>query len=211
MHDLQSLLRASAVRHHDHVCPRQVLGVRMGLYAAELLDLGVPQEDKQLFTFIETDGCLVDGIGVATGCWVGNRTMRVMDYGKSAATFVDTVSERAIRITSHPKSRTRALCYAKEAPDRWHAQLAAYQIMPAAELLVAQDVTLTVSLKHLISQCGSRVICASCGEDIINAREVRRHGHILCRTCAEGAYYEPTENPGILAGAFAPFTCERIE
>jgi formylmethanofuran dehydrogenase subunit E len=39
MHDLQTLLAQSAALH-NHLCPRQVLGVRMGMYAAELLDLG---------------------------------------------------------------------------------------------------------------------------------------------------------------------------
>lgn len=118
MNDLQTLLKESAKRHHDHLCPRQVLGVRMGMYAAELFQLDLPQRDKRLFVFVETDGCLIDGIAVATGCWLGNRTMRVMDYGKCAATFVDTQTERAIRITPTRESRTRALAYAPDAPDR---------------------------------------------------------------------------------------------
>jgi len=189
MNDLQTLLDESAKRHHNHLCPRQVLGVRMGMYAAELFQLDLPQHDKRLYAFVETDGCLIDGIVAATGCAVGNRTMRVMDYGKSAATFVDTQTERAIRITPTRESRARALAYAPDAPDRWHAQLAAYQIMPAAELFVAQAVTLTVSLKQIISQHGHRVVCERCGEDVINEREVRVEGETLCRACAQGAYY----------------------
>ncbi len=197
MSDFESLLNASAMRHHNHLCPRQVLGVRMGLYAAELLELAVPQTDKRLYTIIETDGCFVDGVSVATGCWVGNRTLRVIDYGKSAATFVHTVTERAIRITSHPESRTRAADYAPQAPDRWHAQLAAYQIMPCSELLVARDVALTLSLKEIISRHGMRVVCDDCGEDIINQREVRRNGQILCRACAGDTYYEFRDRPSV--------------
>jgi len=189
MQDLQTLLNACTERHHHHLCPRQVLGVRMGMYAADLFALDLPQVDKRLFAFVETDGCLVDGIAVATGCWVGNRTMRVIDYGKSAATFVDTMSQRAIRISPARASRTRALTYAPNAPDRWHAQLEAYQRMPANELLEARAVTLTVSLEQIISQHGKRVVCEECGEDIINEREVRRVGQVLCRACAAGAYY----------------------
>jgi formylmethanofuran dehydrogenase subunit E len=189
MDDLQTLLAKSAERHHDHVCPRQVLGVRMGLCVAELFDLDLPQNDKRVFAFVETDGCLIDGIAVATGCWVGNRTMRVMDYGKSAATFVDTLINRAIRIAPTRESRTRALEYAPNAPDRWHAQLVAYQVMPANELLCVEEVSLSVSLSAIISKHGGRVVCEQCGEDIINEREVRRDGEILCRACAEDAYY----------------------
>ena len=193
MADLQELLTASASRHKDHLCPRQVLGVRMGMFAAELFRLDLPQKDKRLFAFIETDGCLVDGIAAATGCWVGSRTMRVMDYGKSAATFVDTETERALRVTPHPQARVRAKDYAPAAPDRWHAQLLGYQVMPAEELLLAQPVTLTLSLSALISRHGLRVVCDRCGEDIINERQVHRNGETLCRTCAGDAYYQPEE------------------
>lgn len=205
MPDLHHLLEQSMERHHNRLCPRQVLGVRMGLYAAEWFGLELPQKDKRLFTFVETDGCLVDGIAAATGCSVGSRTMRVMDYGKSAAVFADTQTERAVRIIPHPQSRVRARNYAPSAPDRWHAQLAAYQIMPVQDLLLAQAVILTVSLKALISQHGHRVICEVCGEDVINEREVQLNGRLLCRACAEGPYYERVQAP-----SFAPMTFERV-
>ncbi len=197
MHDLQTLLNMSAKLHHDHLCPRQVLGVRMGMYAAELFGLGLPQSDKRLFAFVETDGCLTDGIAVATGCALGRRTMHLVDYGKSAATFVDTFTERAIRVSPTRESRARALAYAPAAPDRWHAQLAAYQIMPTNELLRAQNVTLNVSLEAIISQHGKRVVCEECGEDIINERHIKVDGQTLCHACALGAYYESVSKPSV--------------
>lgn len=189
MRELKNYFTASAHQHQEHLCPRQVLGVRMGLYAGELLDLILPQNDKRLFAFVETDGCLIDGISSATNCTVGHRTMHVIDYGKTAATFVDTETQRALRVMPRLEARKLALRYAPDAPDRWHAQLLAYQIMPTRELLTAQAVTLTISLKAIISQHGMRVVCAECGEDIINEREVRAEGKILCRACALGAYY----------------------
>jgi len=188
MRNLESFFDQLSVMH-DHLCPKQVLGIRFGMYAAEWLDLNLPQTDKRLFAFVETDGCFTDGVAAATGCWVGHRTMRVMDYGKVAATFVDTFTERAIRISPTRESRLRATRYAPAAPDRWHAQLLAYKIMPTEELLLAQRVTLNVSLAAIISRHGMRVVCERCGEDIINAREVRRAGKILCRACAGDAYY----------------------
>jgi len=189
MRDLKNYFETSAHQHQDHLCPRQVLGVRMGLFAGELLGLALPQNDKRLFAFVETDGCLLDGISSATNCTVGHRTMHVVDYGKTAATFVDTETGRALRIAPRIESRKLALHYAPDAPDRWHAQLSAYQVMPTRELLIAQIVTLTISLQAIISKHGMRVVCAECGEDIINEREVRAEGKILCRACALGAYY----------------------
>ncbi len=189
MRDFKTLLASSLQLHHDHLCPRQVLGVRMGMYAGELFQLDLPQADKRLFALVETDGCMVDGISAATNCAVGHRTMRVMDYGKTAVTFVDTETEQAIRVSPQITARQRASAYAPDAPDRWHAQLAAYQMMPAHELLNAQSVVLTISLKAWISQHGLRVVCQQCGEDIINERQVQVAGRILCRACAQGAYY----------------------
>ncbi len=194
MHDFKNFFEASARQHQEHLCPRQVLGVRMGTYAGELLDLDLPQNDKRLFAFVETDGCLIDGISSATNCTIGHRTMHVIDYGKTAATFVDTETDRAIRIAPTIESRKLAQRYAPDAPDRWHAQLTAYQVMPTNELLTAQRVVLTISLKAIISKHGMRVVCEQCGEDIINEREVRAEGQILCRACAVGAYYSEVKS-----------------
>ena len=117
MEALDEFLNASAALH-DHLCPRQVLGVRMGLLAGQILDLDLPQRDKRLLTIVETDGCAVDGIAVATNCWVGRRTLRVEDYGKVAATFVDTQTGRAVRILPRREARHSAQLFAPDAGDK---------------------------------------------------------------------------------------------
>jgi formylmethanofuran dehydrogenase subunit E len=176
---------------HDHICPRQILGLRMGELAGALLGLDLPQADKRVVAFVETDGCFADGVMVATGCAIGHRTMRVVDAGKTAVTFADSLCDpvRAVRVWPHPLARSRAAGYAADARSRWHAQLAAYQVMPADQLLCARPVELRLSLAALISQPGVRALCAACGEEIINQREVARDGKTLCQACADGAYY----------------------
>lgn len=173
---------------HKHLCPRQVLGVRMGIHAGELLRLDLPRRDKRLYTFIETDGCFVDGITVATGCSIGHRTLRLMDYGKVAATFIDTGTGNAIRIWPSSQCRTLAPNYAPNSPNRWRAQLDAYQIMPAEELLSTCEVELLVDLEKLISKPATRVNCSVCGEEILNRREAIRDNKVLCISCADGGY-----------------------
>jgi formylmethanofuran dehydrogenase subunit E len=189
MLSLNELLERSA-RDHDHLCPRQVLGVRMGVYAARLLALDLPQTDKRLFTFVETDGCFVDGVSAATGCTVGHRTMRIMDFGKAAATFVDTRSNTAVRIAPLAQARGLSDQYIPDAKSHWHAQLEAYQVMPDRELMAFQNVSLTVSLEAILSKPGIRVNCDLCKEEIINEREVRVDGRILCKSCAGMGYVE---------------------
>jgi formylmethanofuran dehydrogenase subunit E len=184
---LERALQQSAAMHR-HLCPRQVLGVRMGMLAGRWFGLDLPQSDKRLIVFMETDGCAADGVAVATGAWVGRRTMRILDFGKVAATFVDTVNGDAVRIHPHPESRARAVAAAPEAPDRWHAQLLGYQRLPDDQLLVMESVVLTMDLAAMISRPGVRAACSICGEEILNQRQVVRDGEVVCRACAGEAY-----------------------
>jgi formylmethanofuran dehydrogenase subunit E len=176
---------------HDDVCPRQILGVRMALLAGERLGLDVPQPDKRLLAFVETDGCFADGVAVASGCRVGRRTMRVVDYGKVAVTFVDTLTERGLRVWPRPGARQAALAYAPDACDQWHAQRDGYARMPVSELLMAQTVSIAIPVEQIVSRPGLRLPCQACGEEIMNAREVKMAGRTLCRACAGERYYHP--------------------
>lgn len=174
---------------HKHLCPRQVLGVRMGMYAADLFSLKLPQRGKRLLAFVETDGCFADGISVATGCSMGHRTMRLVDHGKIAATFVDTHTGRAQRCSASPDARMRAAACVPEAKSRWHAQLAAYQQMSREELFQVQEVVLAFDIHAIIAKPGIRTACSACGEEIINQREVLISGQPTCRNCAGDRYW----------------------
>lgn len=186
---LDELLAASAAHHH-RVCPRQVLGVRIGLLAGRVLEIALPQPEKRLLAIAESDGCFVDGVSAATGCYVGRRTLRIEEYGKTAATFVDTLTEQAIRITPRRDIRALAWEYAPSARNKWEAQLIGYQHIPDELLLHWQPVQLKNSVKHIIGQAGKRVACEICGEEIINQREVIREGTIMCKPCAGEAYFQ---------------------
>lgn len=188
MDSFQDLLERTA-EVHRHLCPRQVLGVRMGLLAGKVLGIAVPQADKRMFAFVESDGCGLGGIATASGCFVERRTMRVLDYGKLAATFVDTETDRSIRIHPSPDSRTLAANVYPEATSRWKRQLEAYQMLPDDALFCVQSVELTVSLEKIISRPNRRVCCAACGEEITNEREVLHGGRTLCVACAGDGYY----------------------
>ena len=83
MNHLETILNESASRHH-HLCPRQVLGARVGLAAAAALNLITPRTDKRLLVILETDGCFADGLEVATGCTVGHRTLKAVEIGRAS-------------------------------------------------------------------------------------------------------------------------------
>jgi formylmethanofuran dehydrogenase subunit E len=188
MSTLQNILGESSARH-THLCPRQVLGARMSLYAAQILALGLPRRGKRLLVTAETDGCFADGLEAATGCTVGHRTLRIEDYGKIAATFTDLSTGTSLRLAPRLDLRQRAFAFAPGESRRYFAQLRAYQVMPHEELFSVEAVHLKTSLDEILSRPGVRVNCDGCGEEIINGREVRRHALVLCRPCAGTAYY----------------------
>jgi formylmethanofuran dehydrogenase subunit E len=137
MSDFQAYLEASAARH-SHLCPRQILGVRVALIGVNKLGLSLPRKDKRLLVISETDGCFVDGLEVVTGATVGHRTLRIEDLGKIAATFVDVKHGGAVRIAPVTDLRERAWVYAPEEKRHYFAQLKAYQRMPAEEMFSTQ-------------------------------------------------------------------------
>ncbi len=185
---LDDLLTLSATHHHK-ICPRQVLGVRIGLLAGHLLNLPLPQPEKRLLAIAETDGCFVDGVSATTGCYIGRRTLRIEDYGKTAVTFVDTLTEQAIRIAPHSNIRELAWDYAPSARNKWEAQLIGYKHIPDEFLFCWQRVELTVPIKQIVGQAGKRASCEICGEEIINQREVMHEGTTLCKSCAGYSYF----------------------
>jgi formylmethanofuran dehydrogenase subunit E len=137
----------------------------------------------------------VDGLEAATGAACGHRTLRVEDYGKIAATFVDVLTGKAMRVAPRLDVRTRASDYAPDEKRHYFAQLRGYQLMPEEELLDVQEVRLSTPVEQIVGRPGVRTICSVCGEEIINGREVGVNGRVLCRACLGGAYYQAAGVP----------------
>ena len=156
---------------------------------AATLGLEISLRIKRLLVILENDGCFADGIEAATDCSVGHRTLRVEDYGKIAATFVDAENGIAVRVTPQLNVRQRAYDYSPGEKRHYFSQLLAYQVMPDEALLNFESVQLVTPAEQIISKAGVRVICSTCGEEIINQREVMLGGNIICRACAGAAYY----------------------
>ena len=188
MDELEALLGVSS-GNHDHLCPRQILGVRIGLAGLRALGFVQPPGKKRLLAILETDGCFADGVMAATNCSVGHRTLRVEDYGKTAAVFVDTRTGRSLRVAPALDARELASEWMPEEPHRYFAQMKAYRCIPDDQLLSVSEVQLTASVEDIVSRAGVRANCAICGEEIINEREVVQAGLVLCRACAGMGYY----------------------
>jgi formylmethanofuran dehydrogenase subunit E len=186
---------------HKHLCPRQVLGVRIALKGMALLGFETSTRNKHLLVISEADGCFVDGLIAVTQCTVGHRSLRLEDYGKIAATFVNKQTGRAVRVAPTLDIRERANEYAPQEIRHYFAQLGAYQIMPDEVMLTVQDVTLNIPIAQIISRSGTRVNCDRCGEEIVNERYVIIEEKRCCISCAEGGYYH-VQKESILPDGF---------
>jgi formylmethanofuran dehydrogenase subunit E len=204
---LDSLLHDAEVAH-GHLCAGQVLGVRMAMLALERLGIDDPRrrtnpdgslnpDRKRLVTFVEIDRCATDAIGVVTGCRVGKRALKLRDWGKMAATFVDLsapVGEaeyKGLRVVAKESSKARAAELHPELPKN-EQQMAAYRELPDADLFAEQWVRVPLPPSEFPGYKGARVACARCGEGVNFDRFVERDGQQLCLGCAaDEVYYKP--------------------
>lgn len=187
-----------AAKAHGHMCAGQVLGLRMAIHGLELLGIDDPtgSQRKRLVTYVEIDRCATDAISVVTGCRLGKRALKFLDYGKMAATFCDLETGKAIRVVALESSKQRAGDLFPEVADRNQQQMKAYRAMSAEELFEATWVRVRIGAEDLPGFKGPRVACAECGEGISFRREVEVDGRTLCRACAGGRYYEALSHHG---------------
>ncbi len=201
MQTLDELLK-EAETAHGHLCAGQVLGVRMALLGCARLGLEDPRgkDRKRLVTFVEIDRCATDAIAVVTGCRLGKRALKFLDWGKMAATFVDLESGRAIRIAAKESSKEAASQLHPEAASKNQQQMLAYREMSNDALFTEQWVQITLDSREFPGFKGERITCAECGESINYERYAVQDRHKLCRGCAAPAhrYYQPLpEVPGV--------------
>lgn len=188
-------LLAESVWLHGHLCAGQVLGVRLSMLGLRLLNIHDPKgnDRKRFMVFVEIDRCATDAIQSVTGCSLGKRSLRWVDYGIMAATFVRLDTGQAYRIIAREEARERAKEYCPEIQDRHKQQLEAYKRMADAELFAVQEVHVDVASSDLPGRPLKRVRCERCGDYVQDCRDELQEGRVLCRACAHGAYYQLVE------------------
>ena len=188
--DFSGLL-AESVKIHGHLCAGQVLGVRMSLLGLREIGVIDPKgnDRKNIIVFVEMDRCATDAVQSVTGCSLGKRSMKFMDYGKMAATFANIKTGKAARVVAREDSRGKAKTLFPALEDKYRAQLEAYKIMSDEELFEVMEVKVALRPEDMPGRPLRRVRCDSCGEHVQDRREVYRDGKPLCVSCAEGGYY----------------------
>ncbi len=193
MQDFETLLKGSA-KAHGHLCPGQVVGVRMAMLGCELIGLDDPQnlpQIKKIIVYVEIDRCATDAISYVTGVKLGRRSLKFVDNGIMAATFVNLETNRAFRILSTEESRELAIKYGPTTKDKHIQQLEAYKIMPLEELFIVEEVKVEIPIYEMPGPTRFKAICQLCKTVVRDKKEVYKNGQILCRPCAFGTYHRP--------------------
>lgn len=188
--DLESLLKECS-RIHGHLCAGQVLGVRMSLLGLRRIGIGDPKgaDRKKILVFVEMDRCATDAVQSVTGCSLGRRTMKFMDFGKMAATFVNLEQGTAVRVLAREESRQRAKALFPHIQNKYAGQLQAYRTMGDTELFEVMPVEVQLRPEDMPGRPLTRVRCDACGEHVQDGREVRHEGVVLCKACSGSGYY----------------------
>jgi formylmethanofuran dehydrogenase subunit E len=177
--DFEKLLDNS-VKTHGHLCPGQVLGVRMSILGLREIGVGDPkgEDRKKLIVYVEIDRCATDAVQSVTGCRPGKRTLKLLDFGKMA-----------VRILAIEESKNKAKNYFPEIEDKYKCQTEAYKVMPDDELFSWEAVKVEIPEEDMPGRPVGRIKCEKCGEHVQDRREVSLDGKLLCKACAQGAYY----------------------
>lgn len=167
------------------------MGTRMAILGMEAIGIYDPKgkDQKNLIVYVEMDRCATDAILVVTGCQPGRRTMKILDYGKMAATFLNLKTGKAVRVaaknTDGDNLQTREMI--QQNPHTVdHAK------RPDDELFTITEVKVDVKPEDMPGPPLRTVPCSSCGERVMDAKDVMVDGKYLCRPCAENKkYYSP--------------------
>jgi formylmethanofuran dehydrogenase subunit E len=182
--DFHACLSTAAELHGD-VCAGLTIGTRMAIAGLKAVGIKDPKgkDRKKLLVFVEIDRCATDAIMAITGCRPGKRTMKIVDYGKMAATFFNVSTGKAVRLVVKEKKEGK-----KRSADEENI-VERYASIPDGELFSMQEVVLVVRPEDMPGKPLRAVTCDVCGERIMDMRERYEDGKTLCRPCAEKRSY----------------------
>ncbi len=183
MQNFETLLKGAA-KAHGHLCPGQVVGVRMAMNGCRLIGLDNPSElpqIKKLIVYVEIDRCATDAISFVTGVTLGHRSLKFLDHGIMAATFLNLETKKAFRLVSTESSRDLVNIYAPEIKDPQLRQIEAYKRMPLEEMFDIKEVFVQPDACDMPGPTKFKATCQHCGQVVRDKKEIMTNDKILCR------------------------------
>ncbi|MEF9425903.1 MAG: TraR/DksA C4-type zinc finger protein, partial [Candidatus Mariimomonas ferrooxydans] len=97
---------------------------------------------------------------------------------------------KAVRILAKEEARVNAKNYFPEIKDKYQCQTEAYKVMPDEGLFAWKNVKIKIPEQDMPGRPIKRVECNKCGEYVQDMREINLDDRVLCKACANGAYYK---------------------
>jgi formylmethanofuran dehydrogenase subunit E len=184
------------IQFHGHFCPGLAIGIRAAELALHELD---NPPDYEMVTVAETDMCGCDAIQFLTGCTFGKGNFIHRDLGKMAFSFWDRRTGKGFRALLKPDSRgpideeygplsekvgdgkaTQAEVDRLEAL-RTELKLRMLDIDLADMFTVTELRNGPPRRAHILKS----LVCAHCGETVMESRTRQMGGETLCIPCFE--------------------------
>ncbi|MFH0786274.1 MAG: FmdE family protein [Pseudomonadota bacterium] len=186
------------IAFHGHWCPGLAVGIRAAQWALEEMGRA---SDEELVAVVETDMCGVDGIQYLTGCTFGKGNLIHKDFGKNAFTFYRRRDGKSARLVARPdlygedglrlrgflrKMQQEGLTEEEEKTWQETRERISRRIMKVDFDTLFEVKTPTEPAPRKARILNS-LICASCGEPVMETRTRRLREQVLCIPCFEAA------------------------
>jgi formylmethanofuran dehydrogenase subunit E len=126
---------------------------------------------------------MTDAVQIVSGCTIGKRTLKLIDYGRFAATFYKISAGEGIRIVDNDIQNQ------DEEESREHLVNRLINT-PNEELFTIRRVKLQLKKTDLPGKHFDKIRCPICNEIVKDGKYIVRNGVGICKACAEESYYE---------------------
>ncbi len=163
------------IAFHGHSCPGLAIGYRLAGAAMSAIGV-IRSDDEELVAVVENDACGVDALQCVSGCTFGKGNLVFLDYGKQAYSLFSRLKQQGVRVVFHGKVIPVALredrsSFAKRVMQEQEDAIISVTIIPYEELQTAR--------------VRKTVVCASCGESVMDNRLREFQNISTCIPCAE--------------------------
>ncbi len=175
-----------AVSFHGHLCLGQVLGVHLAERGMEVIRTTDPNE---IIVYVENDRCIADAIQIITGTRLGRRSMKLVNYGKMAATFINTRTGDAYRVWVSGKVNEMIGEISSDMQER-EMQYKTVLESCSDDIVSVQRVSVDIPGWEMPGKPQRIVICNRCKEKVMDGKDVLHDDGPLCMACAGNPYYQ---------------------
>jgi formylmethanofuran dehydrogenase subunit E len=186
----------AVIAFHGHWCPGLATGIRVSEIALE--EFG-KSSDEEIVAVAEADTCAVDAVQFLTGCSVGKGNLILKNIGKMAFSFYRRTDGKALRIISRANvARGTSEEYRNLQDKRNQGTITESETARLQELrrehctrILESDLDeMFVTGKPLepappFAPMKKSLICAECGEMVMETKARLSDGRTLCSHCFE--------------------------